>query len=65
MIHPLASCKAVVIIRPAGEKTRGEGTDMIEAMLNESQRMLRDETREFVKAVPRQLILDMDADKVR
>jgi len=38
---------------------------MIEAMLNESQRMLRDETREFVKAVPRQLILDMDADKVR
>lgn len=38
---------------------------MIEVMLNESQRRLRDEMREFVKAVPRQLILDMDADKVR
>lgn len=38
---------------------------MIEVMLNESQRRLRDEVREFVKAVPRQLLLDMDADKVR
>ena len=38
---------------------------MIEAMLNESQKRLRNEVREFVKAVPRQLILDMDADKVR
>ncbi|MGB2583705.1 MAG: acyl-CoA dehydrogenase family protein [Dehalococcoidia bacterium] len=38
---------------------------MIEVMLNESQRQLRDEMREFVKAVPRQLLLDMDADKVR
>ncbi|MGB2884678.1 MAG: acyl-CoA dehydrogenase family protein [Dehalococcoidia bacterium] len=38
---------------------------MIEVMLNESQRRLRDEMREFVKAVPRQLLLDMDADKVR
>ncbi len=37
---------------------------MIEAMLSESQRSLRSEVREFVKAVPRQLILDMDADKV-
>lgn len=38
---------------------------MIEAMLNESQKKLRHEVRDFVKAVPRQLILDMDADKVR
>jgi len=38
---------------------------MIEAMLNESQRSLRSEVRELVKAVPRQLLLDMDADKVR
>ena len=38
---------------------------MIEAMLNESQKSLRSEVRELVKAVPRQLILDMDADKVR
>jgi len=38
---------------------------MIEAMLNESQKRLRNEVRELVKAVPRQLILDMDADKVR
>jgi len=38
---------------------------MIEAMLNESQKRLRNEVRELVKAVPRQLILDMDADKIR
>jgi len=38
---------------------------MIEAMLNENQKRLRNEVRELVKAVPRQLILDMDADKVR
>jgi len=37
---------------------------MIEALLTESQKALRDEVREFVKWVPRQLLLDMDADKV-
>jgi acyl-CoA dehydrogenase len=38
---------------------------MIEAMLNERQKSLRSEVRGLVKAVPRQLLLDMDADKVR
>ena len=38
---------------------------MIDALLTEPQRQLRDEVREFVKGVPRQLLLDMDADKVR
>jgi len=38
---------------------------MIEAMLGQRQKKLRNEMREFVKAVPRQLILDMDADKVK
>jgi alkylation response protein AidB-like acyl-CoA dehydrogenase len=38
---------------------------VIEAMLTEEQRRLRDETREFVRSVPRQLILDMDADRVQ
>ena len=38
---------------------------MFEAMLTEKQRVLRDEVREFVRSVPRQLILDMDADRVR
>jgi alkylation response protein AidB-like acyl-CoA dehydrogenase len=38
---------------------------MIEAMLSEDQKRLRQEVRAFVKAVPRQLILDMDADKMR
>lgn len=38
---------------------------MFEAMLTEEQRTLRDEVREFVRSVPRQLILDMDADRVR
>lgn len=38
---------------------------MIEAMLEQRQKKLRNEVREFIKAIPRQLILDMDADKVR
>jgi alkylation response protein AidB-like acyl-CoA dehydrogenase len=38
---------------------------MIEAMMNDRQRDLRNEVRELVKSIPRQLILDMDADKVR
>ncbi|MCD6554786.1 MAG: acyl-CoA/acyl-ACP dehydrogenase [Anaerolineae bacterium] len=38
---------------------------MIEALLTEAQRELRDEVRDFVRSVPRQLVLDMDADKVR
>jgi len=33
--------------------------------LTEEQRTLRDEVRAFVKSVPRQLLLDMDADRVR
>jgi alkylation response protein AidB-like acyl-CoA dehydrogenase len=38
---------------------------MFEPMLNEQQRTLRNEMRDFVKSVPRQLILDMDADRVK
>jgi hypothetical protein len=38
---------------------------MFEAMLNEQQLALRDEVRDFVRSVPRQLILDMDADRVQ
>ena len=38
---------------------------MFEPMLTEIQRKLRDDTREFVRSVPRQLILDMDADRVQ
>ena len=38
---------------------------MFEAMLTKEQRALRDEVREFVRSVPRQLILDMDADQVK
>jgi len=34
-------------------------------MLTEGQRALRDQVREFVRSVPRQLILDMDGDRVR
>ncbi len=37
---------------------------MIDALLTEPQKELRDEVREFVKWVPRQLLLDMDADKI-
>jgi len=38
---------------------------MLDAILTAEQRRLRDEVRAFVKGVPRQLILDMDADRVR
>ncbi|KPL22280.1 MAG: acyl-CoA dehydrogenase [Anaerolineae bacterium SM23_84] len=38
---------------------------MIEPLLTEDQKALRDEVRAFVKSVPRQLLLDMDADQVR
>ena len=38
---------------------------MLESVLTAEQRALRDEVREFVKGVPRQLLLDMDADRVR
>jgi alkylation response protein AidB-like acyl-CoA dehydrogenase len=37
---------------------------MIEALLTKSQKELRDEVRDFVKWVPRQLLLDMDADNI-
>lgn len=38
---------------------------MIEALLTGQQKELRNEVREFVKWVPRDLLLDMDADRVR
>ncbi len=38
---------------------------MFDWMLSPEQAKLRDEVRAFVRRVPRQLILDMDADKVR
>ena len=37
---------------------------MIEALLTNHQKELRDEVRQFVKWIPRQLLLDMDADKI-
>lgn len=37
---------------------------MFDHLLNAEQRRLRDEVRDLVKSVPRQLILDMDADRV-
>jgi alkylation response protein AidB-like acyl-CoA dehydrogenase len=37
---------------------------MFDFVLNDAQRRIRDEAREFVKTIPRQLVLDMDQDKV-
>ncbi|MEJ2716029.1 MAG: acyl-CoA/acyl-ACP dehydrogenase [Deltaproteobacteria bacterium] len=37
---------------------------MIEALMTEQQKALRNEVRNFVKSIPRKLLLDMDADKV-
>ncbi|MBA3011193.1 MAG: acyl-CoA dehydrogenase [Desulfobacula sp.] len=38
---------------------------MFENLLNEDQKKVRDETRDFVKSIPRQMILDMDADIIQ
>ncbi len=38
---------------------------MLEPLLTDGQRALREEVRAFVQSVPRQLLLDMDADRVR
>ena len=38
---------------------------MLEVFMTEERRKLREEVRELVRSVPRQLILDMDADKVQ
>jgi alkylation response protein AidB-like acyl-CoA dehydrogenase len=38
---------------------------MFEVLMTEEQKKLREEVREFVKSIPKQLLLDMDADKVR
>jgi acyl-CoA dehydrogenase len=38
---------------------------MLESLMTDGQKHLREEVRKYVKSVPRQLLLDMDADKVR
>ncbi len=38
---------------------------MLEPLVTEKQRALRDEVRRYVKSVPKQLLQDMDADKIR
>lgn len=37
---------------------------MIETLLSEDQQKLRNEVRDFVKSIPRKLLLDMDSDQV-
>ena len=37
---------------------------MFEVLMTEEQKKLQEEVRDLVKSVPRQLILDMDADKI-
>ncbi|MFW5854952.1 MAG: acyl-CoA dehydrogenase family protein, partial [Thermodesulfobacteriota bacterium] len=37
---------------------------MFDYLLTDTQLALRDEVREFVKSIPRQMILDMDAEKI-
>jgi len=38
---------------------------MFDYLLNEDQKKIRDEVRDFVKWVPREMVLDMDADRIR
>ena len=37
---------------------------MLEVFLTEERRKFRQEVQDLVKSIPRQLILDMDADKI-
>ena len=60
----IKSC-AVRDHRPAHYGGEGSRPIMFEAILTTEQKKLRDEVRAFVKSVPRRLILDMDADRVR
>jgi alkylation response protein AidB-like acyl-CoA dehydrogenase len=38
---------------------------MFDYLLNDEQKKLRDETRDFVKSIPGKMILDMDAEKIQ
>jgi len=38
---------------------------MFDYLLSDKQKQLRNETRDFVKSIPRRMILDMDADKIK
>ena len=38
---------------------------MFDYLLNDEQKKLRDETRDFVKSIPKKMILDMDAEKIQ
>ncbi|THB75952.1 MAG: acyl-CoA dehydrogenase [Desulfobacteraceae bacterium] len=38
---------------------------MFDYLLNDAQKKLKEEAREFVKSIPRQMILDMDADRIQ
>ena len=38
---------------------------MFEHLLSEEQIQIRDQAREFVKSIPRQMIVDMDQDKIK
>ncbi|MBW1779654.1 MAG: acyl-CoA/acyl-ACP dehydrogenase [Deltaproteobacteria bacterium] len=38
---------------------------MFDYLLDETQKKIRDEVRDFVKWVPREMVLDMDADRIR
>ncbi len=38
---------------------------MFDYLLNKKQKGIREEARDFVKSIPRQMILDMDADKIQ
>ncbi len=38
---------------------------MFDYLLSEKQKKLRDEARDFVNSIPRQMILDMDADRIQ
>lgn len=38
---------------------------MFDYLLNDKQKRLKQEARDFVKSIPRKMVLDMDADKIR
>jgi alkylation response protein AidB-like acyl-CoA dehydrogenase len=52
------------VVQYISQKKQGNAF-MFDYLLNEKQKQLKQEARDFVKTIPRQMILDMDADKIR
>ena len=61
------ACKCVAILLKKWMELckGGRGNQMFDFLMTEEQLKLRDEVRDLARSIPRQYILDMDADKIK